>query len=360
MNDNCIRKFFSWSKNSCYIDSLFVALFHSKNILIDNFVKNLTIRDHSFLALKNKKFNNDALLILYILNNIYRELQIKHDDDKLLLCSNIRQALQTHYDFFYTNNGVEKNIINNFTGKTEVVEKKNFKTAFLNPKELFEHLIDIVFNKPININFIDIVFIDDYYNLNKVIFSNIKDINFIDIEHVEKNITKIILQEKILDLYLHSIIIHTFNHYVCYYKCNNKWYYYNDRKKEGENIFIIKNYLIGTISEVSDHIYNNAVQQEYKLPDNRKQIFLLYLRTNPEQQALQQVQKVLQQVVEINNKPLQKEAHKEQQLEQQTLEAHKEQKAQKELKNPILSNSNNNITQLKEILNNHFDMLKQL
>ena len=42
--DSCIRKYFSNYNLSCYIDCLFVSLFHSKNTLIDNFVNNLEIK----------------------------------------------------------------------------------------------------------------------------------------------------------------------------------------------------------------------------------------------------------------------------------------------------------------------------
>jgi hypothetical protein len=33
-------------------------------------------------------------------------------------------------------------------------------------------------------------------------------------------------------LYLHAIVVHKASHYTCYIKCNNEWYFYNDMKKE--------------------------------------------------------------------------------------------------------------------------------
>ena len=57
-------------------------------------------------------------------------------------------------------------------------------------------------------------------------------------------------------LYLHSIIVHKRNHYTCYIKCNESWFYYND-----------VNDLIEYIGTYKDMIENKELPNDTIRPD---------------------------------------------------------------------------------------------
>lgn len=260
--DKCIRKYFNWDNNSCYIDSLLVSLFHSKNILIDNFITNLEINTSTytnFLKTDIQKLTVSATLIQSQIENIYKQLSIHHNDDKQELCGNIRNNLQNH-------NNILKiyNLENSAT---------NFISTTNNPIDLLLYVTNNVF---INVNNITSISCDynDYKNNNFNFDNNqigkhnmFSDINFITIMNPKKLIIKENIPNYDSSLILHSIIVNTGGHYVCYYKCNNKWYYYNDTKNDKQTR------LIGNIKVVN----NNILTQINTLPN--KEIILLYLKS---------------------------------------------------------------------------------
>ena len=270
--DSCIRKFFSNYNQSCYIDSLFVSLFHSKNSLIDNFVNNLQIKQIYDIEIDDEDLNElnyYASLILSQMQNIYTQLSIYHTDDQLQLCTNIRKNLQNHF-----------NIIKKYYPITN--DFANFLNGINNPIDVLKYLYEYVFDMK---NITSILSPIDDYQLQKFDFKNFKmfgdHIGFSDINFITMN-DFIGVMENINNLYLHSIIINnTGGHYVCYYKCNNNWYYYDDTNM---TIFI------GDIEKV----YNHISEQFDMLPN--KEIFLLYLKepplvTNSENQSIIQLKK---------------------------------------------------------------------
>jgi hypothetical protein len=297
--DNCIRKYFSNINQSCYIDSLFVSLFHSKNTLIDNFVGNLKIKTINVAQTDIEQLAIIATSIQSQIENIYQQLSIHHTDDKKELCNNIRNHLQNHI-----------NIINSYN----LGYKYDFTKGDINPIDLLMYLTDYVFINENNITSISCDYND--YNNNNFNFDNnqtgilhgFSDINFITIV----NPTKLIIKENIPNfggsLVLHSIIVNTGDHYVCYYKCNNNWYYYNDTNTRN------KTRLIGNMTAV-----NNNISKQ-----NKNEIILLYLRDITQQPAKLAQQ---QQVPLITNMDI---------------------------------DNNESIKQLKKLINNHFDGLQNL
>jgi len=334
-SNECIKKYFSNSNESCYIDSLFVSLFHSKNIFIDNFVNNLEINNTD-----NQDLYIYATLILSGIQDIYKKLQTKDNSDKQVECTNIRNNIQQYYNI--ENNGNQANY--------------NFLRGEQNPIDLLKYLTDKVFKKIDNILYMTLdirEYNNNYYDNGfngafdeKVIFD---DINFITIINQNDNDNeKIDFKEKIdsdlydikISLYLHSIIVNTGNHYVCYYKCNNKWYYYDDLKFNHNNFITF----IDTIGQVNEHV-NEKIKTM-----SRKECILLYLKQ--EEEADEELQLALQ-----LSQEQQKEADEQLQL---ALQLSQEQQEQREQTAAITTHTNNkSIIQLEKLIKNYIDILNK-
>jgi hypothetical protein len=304
--ENCKKKYFNWIDNSCYIDCLFVSLFNSKNILIDNFVNNLNIKQHNDKLITNKDLEDlqyYAIIIQTQIQDIYKQLSVDHTDDKQHTCINFRHYLQLH-----------SNIINKYYNNSQ-----NFINDIYNPTDILLYLYEYVFIDNNNITNISCTYYDytelnfdfDKKTLGNDVFS---DINFITISKFDSNLTQLLFKEKIiyfgnLHLHLHSIIVNTGSHYVCYYKCNNIWYYYNDTSvQSGPGNAVSEIIIIGTIYNVNEHIKNIIDKLE------NKEIFLLYLK-EPSMTYTQ---------------------------------------------HPVTNSENQSIIQLKKLLNDHFERLKEL
>jgi hypothetical protein len=267
-SDKCINKYFSWDANSCYIDSLFVALFHSEHSLIDNFVNNLQVKNNYDKQINNNDFAQLELygtILLTQIKDIYAQLKIHHNDDKKDLCINFRTNLQKHfeiiqkyYKFTFNNNFISET--NNPIDVllylyTYVFTDSNFNNITNISTSYYDYNIN-------NFNFIT----NSIQNINTNQFSDINFINIFDNSYLNDFKLKEIINN---NLVLHSIIVNTGSHYICYYKCNNNWYIYND--------LISKVILIENIENVNKDILNTI----YNL--NSKEIILLYLNS-PKQQ----------------------------------------------------------------------------
>ena len=78
-------KFLDWEKNSCYIDSLFLTLFYSKNKFIKNEILKAPINDHG-----NSKLKEIGKKIKIELIKIYKRENIN-------TCTNIRKLFENYY-----------------------------------------------------------------------------------------------------------------------------------------------------------------------------------------------------------------------------------------------------------------------
>lgn len=311
-----------WSNQSCYIDSLLVALFNKKHKKMDDIIYNLDISNNFLLNIKesydhtnksvdpdlsNKKFiitydyiinDNDKNELFYCRSFIKKHLIYLYDtisNNKKFSTAkynlnNFRKSIQ-NYITYHNNitvidyNNFKAKVINNETAETadtadtdekynDVDDNDKYKKLLLSNKkkslklisnnndwtedrqqdykDLFNALNEI-FNKSININFItqtynetDELILDENYISALLHENNISSsssnsifINFFRINVKETTKNNFILnpliefQNNNKNYNLQSIILHSGNdhnsgHYTCIFKCNDKWYLYND------------------------------------------------------------------------------------------------------------------------------------
>jgi len=174
--------------NSCWIDSLFVALFHSKNHLIDKFVDKLQIKKYENISNKDKnELENYENLIVLNIRNIYNIIDTNDEFEKIKICYDFRNTLENHRKIL-----IDNNIITD--------HDPNFNSfLFLNSSyELLKYLKQYVFDEEcfnsIELNEI-ILFENDTLNGNIITYRNhnfnsflfedqkYKNINFINIKY---------------------------------------------------------------------------------------------------------------------------------------------------------------------------------
>jgi hypothetical protein len=354
--NNCLKTFFSWDENSCYIDSLFVALFHSENILINKFVENLKVNeylDNRFILDEDKKnIKTYGEIVSNGIKNIYREIILLPDKNQKLQCINIRASLNNHYLIF-------KDDLDPFhfnTDNDNFVNTHNHPITLLN--YLYTHLFDNDSFKNVTIyrwNYEDYNnnnynTINNFRNNTNGIEPNYNDINFINLRHnitIDSTVSNYILKDKLNDLFLHSIIADINGHYICYYKCENVWYLYNDLgiSKKNNNYTVY----IGSLTDVIKDYDRIIVKRRKKgliqiqIDKSRTlELILLYLRDNTQQQeaapapapvalAAPAVPLITNMDMDINSN-----IHN------------------------IIGLKNQSIIQLKKLIDNHFDELKDL
>lgn len=126
----------------------------------------------------------------------------------------------------------------------------------------------------------------DEYILNRFYFENnqfdeiisFSDINFITIQKLKDIKENISNYDDIL--FVHSIIINTGEHYICYYKCNNNWYYYND--------LINQSRFIGNINNIT------------RIINRYDEVILLYLNSNEQNDGMDIIFVMQSQKIETN------------------------------------------------------------
>jgi len=281
-------KYLNWENNSCYMDSLFMALFHIKSSFIEKEFLNAPINDFGNRKLKeigemirkqlisiyntisgisNEHINSCSLIRIY-LDNYYRLL--KKIKPKLKIISSNDNWTTTQLDIFELLEFLK--IIFNIRNTTKIIDANNppYNTDFINMIP-----IDFLLNDVVNINDIYPSY-ETIYNLdaqNQYIDKNgIKHYTYVKkteiikapflIIRISRNIgstklntkiipkTKLILKENSSRLILNSIIIHYGNNYNGHYislikKENNIWYEYNDLNP------LLKP--IGTLSDIIRH-----------------------------------------------------------------------------------------------------------
>jgi len=252
-----------YENNSCFLDSLFVALFNSKNSFVEEFLLNSPLN-----RIENK---NDEMLIA-LGNQIRGEMKILNTriNSSIITntCTSLRVVFKKYYDRY-------KSKINRNYHKIEWLNSQNDFSEVIQLLDLifsYDPILKISMNKRIetrsffdinnNIDLYnnDIVYIKDYYPkyTNTIELENGKirketieylaapilliQINRI-IDYIKTDtiiIPEIKLKLKQNDLYLNSIIIHygnqTGGHYICLYECKSVWYEFDDMR--GKSIVI--------------------------------------------------------------------------------------------------------------------------
>jgi len=300
--DKCLKKYFKFNNDSCWIDSLFVALFHNSSSLIKNFVTNLKL---NYVINKSLEEINLGTKIIDKIKNKYNYL----NSDKTDLIHNTNKSFQylvTEPYIHETNNNIRK-LLNEHLKLIQTSNKINpndnsFYDDFCksnNSMDLLKYLFYYIFdtNSSNNITCYSWKY-DDYINNNynqlRNYFTNeninlpeYKNINFIHFIHnMEKySDLKNYKLKELNNLFLHSIIAYDAKHYICYYKCNNKWYKYDDLgieeyREEGKLVFRTK--LIGELEDIMKD-YHDIIEKEYKkeYKKYRLQLTLLYLKNEP-------------------------------------------------------------------------------
>jgi hypothetical protein len=269
-------------ENSCYIDSLMVALFNKKNVNIEELLFNADV----------KNYNNDSLTKLGTnikkeLLKLYKKISFQDVNEDINKCTNLRKLFQEYFKIYkkkinkkydtiewtnsqndYTDILIFLQIIFNIPDtlkykRNNIIEKRYFLDVF--PLDLFLNAYDVLYVKDYypkytsTFSYIDDNDIEsDYTNKIEYLSTPLLFIQFNRIYQHEKLDTKIIpilklkLKENKYPLYLNAILIQQYGtadsgHYICLYECDNIWYEFNDLNK--------KNTKIGSFNKILDQEY---------------------------------------------------------------------------------------------------------
>lgn len=258
-NFTCKTINLNYSNNSCYMDSLFVALFNSENPIVEKIVLNS--------PLNQRENKNDAKLIKYAeqireeLRSIYKNISTGADNTTV---KNLRLLLQKYYDRYKSKINKKYSKIEFTRSQNDISELLNFLNIIfdfpqilkfssngnLQKRDFFDINNDIDFSGDNDIyiknyypkytNIVELpdeneIRIDKYeYLSTPILFIQINRI--FDMEKRDNIIIpplKLKLKEN--NLYLNSIIIHygfDYNqgHYICLYECKGIWYKFDDMK----------------------------------------------------------------------------------------------------------------------------------
>lgn len=257
--------------NSCYIDSLLVALFNKKNLIIEDLLFNSPIINYN-----NDDLKTIASDIKKELFKLYKKISFQDLNTEINKCINLRKLFQNFLNVYIKKINKKFNKINWTTGQNDYTDILTFlRIIFKIPDTLkinrnnniiYSYFLD-VFPLDIFINANDILYIKDYYPKYSNTFTYFDDNNiehsytdvieylsapilFIQLNRIyddEKLDTIIIptlklkLKENKHHLYLNAILIQQYGtidagHYICLYECNNIWYEFNDLNKKNKKI----------------------------------------------------------------------------------------------------------------------------
>jgi len=285
-NPDCKNIQLIWHSNSCYIDSLLVALFFNKNKYIEDFLLNAKIINHHNSKLsKIAKLIQSELKYLYLIISNQKIIDYKKTTEKL------RKYLQEYYLIFldfdpntqllydiddeWTHSQLDyidllyffQNIFNINDKSLKFMDGSNIQFSniindipsdFITSGKKSLLISDIYPNYSIKYKLSnDNKYKDNYGNLHSYYIKKFQllkgNLLFIIIHRnlgFEKNNIKIIpsdtikLPENNFDLHLNSIIIHYGNkdtgHYITLFKCNinNNWYEYDDLNIKQNLVYI--------------------------------------------------------------------------------------------------------------------------
>ena len=282
-NFNCETINLKYNVNSCYMDSLFVALFNSKNPLIKELILNSKLHNY-----KNSKLDEYGQQIREQLKLLYKNITKPPTEIGNNKCTALRSILQRYQDKY-------KQDINPLFQGSEWTSEQNDFSDLLN-------MLQVIFDIPFNMNYSlngriekksffdfnndidlftskDTIKIKDYYpsyikrmDLDGTGNIRIEKIEYISaplllikinriIQGVGKILKPVIPELKIKlqknNLYLNSIIIHygdeNSGHYICLFECKGQWYEFDDLRGYSK--------LIGPFNKVlsNDNYLNNIV-----------------------------------------------------------------------------------------------------
>jgi len=315
--------------NSCWIDSLFVALFHTYKESIRDFINDLEKKEYVDVDIKRQKYIKDYELakieqsseesfaqyaqkiqqfkkygiettidisdydrrkleklekeIIEYIKFIYIIINLdSNEKEKMFVGYNLRIKLETHRRILIKYNIIEDDgTYNDFQEmnnpfqllkylQKHILNNKcfdNFKLLTILP-ERYKDLNHFLTNslEYNNINLINILYRSKEHR-NESFFNNAKHLN------IKEKIRKVIFGEIDELLFLHSIIVLIGAHYTCYYKCKNNWYLYNDMLPIPK-----RTKLIGNFSQVKEH-YNKKF---LFFAGRDAEIMFLYLKTTDE------------------------------------------------------------------------------
>jgi len=233
-----------WERNSCYIDSALLSIFHNKDKFIEDILLKAPLHNY-----KNElnKIGNDIRKELIKIYDIISNRKI----DKINNCSILRKLLNDYY----------KNFIKIYPNKYIIDKREDWQKSQLDTFDIFD-LLNIIFDYN---NFVYNIPFDLLIEKKKILIKNIFKTSLLKSNKIVLKIFRnsgttklnikvipsktIKLPKNSFDLHLTSIIIHFGNigggHYICLYKSNNKWFEYDDLHKSptyiGSLSKIIKN-----------------------------------------------------------------------------------------------------------------------
>ena len=127
--DLCLKSYFKFDSNSCWIDSLFVALFHNENNLILNFVNNLKLNKNLNSTYQEENIGEQ---IINQIINIYDNIDILSINKT---CNNIRILLNNHLNLMRISEKINDDNYDMFTsGHNNSIDLLKY---------LFFHIFDI-------------------------------------------------------------------------------------------------------------------------------------------------------------------------------------------------------------------------
>jgi len=280
---NCSDINLNYDKYSCYMDSLLVALFNSRNPIIKNTILNSPLHNYN-----NSELTRYGQEIRDELKKLYNKIVKPSSSGSNNKCTMLRSLLKKYYDKY-------KDEINpKFRNVEWTSEQNDFSELLLMLSVIFDIPHDVKYsingkdqmriffdiNNDIDILSPGNVNIKDYYPKYKKIMDldgtgKIREETieyrsapflFIQINRILEGIAKILkpiipeikIKLKKNNLYLNSIIIHqgddiNSGHYITLFECKGYWYEYND--------MIGKSKKIGTFNDIlkNDYYKNNMV-----------------------------------------------------------------------------------------------------
>jgi hypothetical protein len=288
-NRVCNNIFITYDNNSCYLDSLFVSLFNTKNDIIKKIILESPLKYYD----KCPKLLNYGSDIRDELLKIYDTISLQKKNSQIEKCTNFRLLLQRYYNAYrkYVNKKYDKiewtytqnDYADILSFLAIIFDIPNILKCKLNDRIELKYFVDLFPLDELLIT--DTIYIKDFYpkyektfeslNENGVVEYFTKKVEYIETPFLfilfnrlllsEKITTKIIPSLKIkltqnkYNLYLNSIMIHhgklgAEGHYTCLYECKGIWYEYDDLNINNQIIIgkfddIIKNeYYIENIS----------------------------------------------------------------------------------------------------------------
>jgi hypothetical protein len=263
-------KFLSWIGNSCYIDSVFVAIFLHPNVDIDRCFFESKQADVHLTELQTE------------LNNIKEYIRDRSYSKKDLYCTNFRKILKANLKEFkisekknaffapHTNAMEDANeflsfLFNRFNqggcldiltqktitegekdGKVELIRKRKNKTfpiVFITRNNVdrdeneLQGFLKIV-QKDVGSSYINDSGVE-YKDITTTTQYKIDNLTFLifSIEKDDANMKKKFIPPlRIGTMSLKSIVVYTQKHFICYFTDNYEWYLYNDMQKDIEKI----------------------------------------------------------------------------------------------------------------------------